>query len=72
MMLEGQALEKIVKSKAAERGKHEGLDKNPRLLDIGDFYYNNLQDFAMFKCAYYQCFKCSAPYFGGLKDCDAN
>ena len=23
----------------------------------------------MFKLAYYQCFKCKAPYFGGLKDC---
>lgn len=25
----------------------------------------------MFKCSYYMCFKCKAPYFGGLKDCDA-
>jgi len=34
-----------------------------------DFYYNNLQDYAMFKCAYYICFKCQKPYFGGLKEC---
>ena len=33
------------------------------------FYYNNLQDYAMHKCAYYICFKCQKPYFGGLKDC---
>ena len=63
-------MEILVKQKALERGKHEGLDKNPRIQDINDFYYNNLQDFAMFKCAYYQCFKCRQPYFGGLKDCD--
>jgi hypothetical protein len=23
----------------------------------------------MYKLAYYQCFKCKSPYFGGLKDC---
>jgi hypothetical protein len=53
ILLEGQALLKVVREKSLERGKHEGLDKDPRLQDITQFYYNNLQDFAMFKCAYY-------------------
>ena len=69
LLQEGQALQKVVREKALERGKHEGLDQSPRLKDINDFYYNNLQDFAMSKCAYYLCFKCQVPYFGGMKDC---
>ena len=54
-----------------ERAKYEGIDKNPRLQDPNDNYYNNLQAWALFKLAYYQCFKCKAPYFGGMKDCIA-
>jgi E3 ubiquitin-protein ligase MYCBP2 len=26
----------------------------------------------MFKLAYYMCFKCTKPYFGGMKDCLVN
>ena len=70
LILEGQSLLKVVKDKALQRAKHEGLDKDPRLSNINDFYYNNLQEFAVFKCAYYECFKCKCPYFGGLKDCN--
>jgi len=62
-------MEKVVRQKALERGKHEGLDKSPRLQNINDFFYNNLQEFAMKECAYYICFKCKSPYFGGLKKC---
>ena len=24
----------------------------------------------MHKCAYYECYKCKSPYFGGLADCE--
>jgi E3 ubiquitin-protein ligase MYCBP2 len=58
-----------VVKKAVERGKYEGLEKDPRLSDPNDPYFNNLQKFAMYKLAYYQCFKCKNPYFGGMKDC---
>ena len=54
---------------ALERAKHEGIDKDPRLQNPADIYYNDLAKFAVFKCAYYMCHKCKAPYFGGLKDC---
>ena len=54
-----------------ERAKYEGIDKNPRLRDPNDDYYNNLQDWALFKLAYYPCYKCKLPYFGGMKDCIA-
>lgn len=55
--------------KASERAKFEGLEKDPRLKDPNDLYYNNIDKYAMYKLAYYQCFKCKVPYFGGMKDC---
>jgi E3 ubiquitin-protein ligase MYCBP2 len=58
-----------VVKKAVERAKYENLDKDPRLKDPADAYFNNLQKYAMYKLAYYQCFKCKSPYFGGMKDC---
>lgn len=36
------AYEKLVMKKALERGKFEDLDKDPRLKDPNDAYYNNL------------------------------
>jgi E3 ubiquitin-protein ligase MYCBP2 len=55
--------------KSAERAKHEGLDKDARLKDPSDRFYNNLKAYSIFKLAYFQCFKCKNPYFGGMKDC---
>ena len=63
------AYEKLVSKKALERAKFEEIDKDPRLKDPSDSFYNKLEDFAMFKLAYYQCFKCKDAYFGGKKDC---
>ena len=47
----------------------ENLDRDPRLRDPNDRFYNDLKAFAMFKCAFYMCFKCKNPYFGGMNDC---
>ena len=52
-----------------ERAKIEGLDKDQRLNDPNDRFYQNLPAFSMFKCAFYMCFKCKGPYFGGMNDC---
>ena len=54
---------------AIERAGHEGLDKDPRLKNPADPYYNDIAKFSVFKCAYYLCHTCKNPYFGGLKDC---
>jgi E3 ubiquitin-protein ligase MYCBP2 len=62
-------LEKDVKDKALLRIKYEGLDKDPELADPKSNFYQNLEAWAMFKLAYYQCFKCKKSYFGGKKDC---
>lgn len=55
--------------KAFERAKFEGLDKHKCLEDPTYKYFGKLQDYAVYKCAYYQCYKCKSPYFGGMKDC---
>jgi E3 ubiquitin-protein ligase MYCBP2 len=68
-IVESKKIEDDVIKKALERAKHEGLDKEARLNIPGDPYYQNLQKWAMYKCAYYQCFKCKTAYFGGMKDC---
>ena len=64
-------MKKKVYEMSIERAKYEGIDKEPRLRDPNDNFYNNLQAWALFKLAYYQCFKCKVPYFGGMKDCIA-
>lgn len=45
--------EKDVEEKALLRVKYEGLDKDPRLSNPNDEFYNNLQKWAIFKLAYY-------------------
>ncbi len=60
-----------VETKALQRSKFEGIDKDPRLNEKADRFYNNLPAWSMFKLAYYQCFKCKKPYYGGMKDCIA-
>ena len=64
-------MKKKMMAMSIERAKYENIHKDPRLSNPNDAYYNNLQAWALFKLAYYQCFKCKVPYFGGMKDCIA-
>ena len=64
------AIKDKVQELAQQRGKHEGIDKDERLQDPTDRFYNNFAEYAMHKCAYYECYKCKSPYFGGLADCE--
>ena len=59
---------------AVERGRQQGLDQDERLSDPTDHYFGKYEEYAVHKCAFYECFKCKQPYFGGLVDCenDAN
>lgn len=63
--------EKVVIKKAMERAKFEDLHKDEKFTKPGGRFYNDLQGFALYKLSYYECFKCSDPYFGGMKDCEA-
>lgn len=53
IMNEINTFELEVQKKALLRVKHEDLDKDPRLKDPNDEFYNNLQKWSMFKLAYY-------------------
>ena len=46
-------MKKKVYVMSLERAKYEGIDKDARLRDPNDNYYNNLQSWALFKLAYY-------------------
>ena len=63
------AFKRDVEQKALVRAQHEGIDKDARVRQPGGDYYNDLSGWSMFKLAYYQCFKCKNPYYGGMKDC---
>ena len=57
--------------KALDRARVEGLDKHERVVQEGSEFHNKLQEFAMFKLAFYECYQCKLPYYGGQRDCQA-
>lgn len=69
-LAKSESIEADIKKKSLERAKFEGLDKEPRLKQRGDRFYNNLPAYAEASLAYYQCFKCKDVYFGGKKNCE--
>ncbi len=56
----------MIKDRCIDRAKIEGLDKNERVTKEGEEFYNKLEEFALIKLAYYECFKCKLPYYGGM------
>lgn len=72
LLQEAKDLEVKVRAKARERGQAEGLDKDERLKNPSDDYFEKFEEYAMDRLAFYQCYKCTRPYFGGLKECGDN
>lgn len=54
---------------AVNQAKKEELDKEERLQDPFDGYYNNLQKFALDKLNFYNCYDCKSPFYGGRNEC---
>ena len=69
LLTEAKDLEKRVRLKSVERGKLEGLENDERLKDPNDEYFEKFEDYWMNRLAFYECYKCSKPYFGGLREC---
>lgn len=65
LIREGRMLEETIKKMAIKRGKHEGIDKDKRMMEPP--YNGKLEPYALARLSYYMCFKCKKPYFGGLK-----
>lgn len=68
LLAEANDLEEEITELAVERAKVEGIDKDSRLKDPNDEYYNDLEKYAMERMSYYTCYKCENPYYGGLKE----
>jgi len=63
-------LMKVVETKALQRLKTEGLDHDKRLSEPNGKYFNNPSLYALDIFAYYICYKCKNPYFGGRRACE--
>lgn len=63
------ALQEVVRRKGLMRLRYENAEKVPELTDPASRYYKDPAAYATDKYAYYQCSKCSQPYYGGLAVC---
>lgn len=52
-----------------ERLKFEECEKDEKLIDPKSPYFKKPNEYAMAIYAYFECFKCKNPYFGGRKNC---
>lgn len=59
-----------VKVKSIKRLEVEGMKNDPRLSDPTSLYFQKPLDYALKSFAYYPCFKCKQPYFGGKRACE--
>eukprot|EP00475_Leptophrys_vorax_P038285 TRINITY_DN6722_c0_g3_i1.p1 TRINITY_DN6722_c0_g3~~TRINITY_DN6722_c0_g3_i1.p1 ORF type:complete len:948 (+),score=190.30 TRINITY_DN6722_c0_g3_i1:135-2978(+) len=60
-----------VADKALVRLKYEHLEEHPDITVKGGNFFGDPLGFAMHKFAYYLCFKCGKPYYGGDYECAA-
>lgn len=64
-----KSLRKQLHKMMKKRLKHEGLINDDELKK-GGRYYKKIEEYGEHKLAYYQCYDCKKPYFGGLKSCE--
>lgn len=62
-------LEKYVTKAGVERIAIEGMKKDDALVSPHSPYFNNPEKFAADTFAFYMCYRCRSPYFGGKKEC---
>ena len=65
-----RSLEMILKEKGLKRLKYEGRDKDDAVIKPDGKYYNDPINYAQHIYAYFMCFECKNPYFGGMKACE--
>ena len=63
------ALRAVMRGKALMRLKYEGKDKAPDLSNPDSKWHNDPEGYAEDLFAYYECFKCKKPYYGGERVC---
>lgn len=65
-----EAIRDEIKRKAAVRIEYDGLKNDPMITNPESPFHKNPLAYAMEKYAYYMCFKCAKPYYGGDVRCD--
>jgi hypothetical protein len=65
-------LHKEIETMCMKRLKHEGRDKCDDIIKENGKFYKNPLGYAMHNFAYYMCYECKKPYFGGMRRCDMN
>ena len=65
-------LKQVILTRSMQRLRVENRLKDPKLMDSSSRYFENPEKYALDLYAYYECFKCQQPYFGGLRDCEQN
>uniref|UniRef100_A0A6U6BMR8 RING-type domain-containing protein n=1 Tax=Guillardia theta TaxID=55529 RepID=A0A6U6BMR8_GUITH len=66
----GLELYQAILTKAEQRLALEGGHKDAPELRAGGRYHKQPGEYAMHKFAYYLCYKCKQPYFGGHRSCE--
>jgi hypothetical protein len=57
--------------KALERTRFDGFDRDASIVRPNGRFFNNAAAFALHHYAFFQCFQCRHPYFGGARMCEA-
>jgi len=65
------ALRDDIEGKALQRLEFENLKNEQDIISPTGRYFKNPAGYAMDRFAYYPCFQCKRPYFGGQRRCDA-
>jgi len=65
-------LEEDVKQKALMRLEYEGLAQCQDIVSPGGEFDGDPQGYSMHKFAYFLCYNCNKPYFGGAANCGVN
>ena len=65
-------LKALVTREAIERLEIEGRMNDKELKDPQHQYFRDYEGYALAIFCFYECYKCSQPYFGGLRSCQNN
>lgn len=65
-------LKKKVEDKCMKRMEYLNLMKCDLITSKTSNFYNKPLEYAIHNFAYYPCYECKEPYFGGMRQCDQN
>lgn len=69
-LIKALTMKTLVEKEALKVAERQGLLEDERLKNPDDHFYGKPLDYAMHRCAFYECFPCKKPFFGGLIDCE--